>query len=620
MKTSMILNVLLLAIPLFFAACGGTDNSEEIARAFDMEECDRISGFWDGSKCYNPCGNNPCGSHGTSCKNTGVEAYVCQCEDNYFSNGSKCVNPCDDSPCGDVTCKATGAETYDCKCDDGLFWNGSKCVNPCDENSCGSNGTCKATGAETYECKCDDGYSVNSNYKCADVDECSNPSLNNCPENSDCVNEEGSYSCICKENYSGDNCLPNKRMKECTNLPENAEWNSAAEIEQTWNGEGWSPTLKGEYSENEETKKCVFKCKDTYKWEDNICINKKTLDCDGLPIGAIWNTATSITQTWNGTEWVPSNQGTYNTTSSSYECRYKCDTNYTWDGSICKGNQKVANCTGLPAANAKWNTASTITQTWNGTDWAPTTAGVYSTEESTTECRFRCKNNFFYEPISSVCINPCDEDPCSEIANATGGCVATNWDEFSCECEDSYKWDETKCAPLPECGLDNITPCRDSSTKLVWSAKSSGTKTITNAIAYCDGLNEGEYTDWRVPNIDELRSLINGCSNTKVGGKCKVSLSGGCLSGLDRYCVGYGYGSDYSSSCGGDNCPCLCYCNDCGSTSAATISKFNDVESLWSSSVNSYSSSYRWGVNFTTGEVFSSYTSNSNTYYVRCVR
>ncbi len=118
----------------------------------------------------------------------------------------------------------------------------------CRNNPCG-HGTCKSTGTETYECKCDDGYEINSKNTCADIDECADPELNKCPTHSDCANEEGSFSCVCHEGYSGNNCVPNKRIRECEELPENATWNKVSEIEQTWNGSEWYPPIKGTYNE-----------------------------------------------------------------------------------------------------------------------------------------------------------------------------------------------------------------------------------------------------------------------------------------------------------------------------------------------------------------------------------
>ena len=45
-------------------------------------------------------------------------------------------------------------------------------------------------------------------YLHADVDECESDDLNNCHENAQCTNTEGSYTCSCNPGYSGDgvNC------------------------------------------------------------------------------------------------------------------------------------------------------------------------------------------------------------------------------------------------------------------------------------------------------------------------------------------------------------------------------------------------------------------------------
>ena len=48
------------------------------------------------------------------------------------------------------------------------------------------------------------------------------------------------------------------------------------------------------------------------------------------------------------------------------------------------------------------------------------------------------------------------------------------------------------------------------------------------ASAYCANLGLGGHNDWRLPSIDELRTLVRGCSATKPGGSCNV-WEGECL-------------------------------------------------------------------------------------------
>ena len=37
----------------------------------------------------------------------------------------------------------------------------------------------------------------------SDVDECQNDTLNNCDDNADCFDTEGSFDCTCREGYNG---------------------------------------------------------------------------------------------------------------------------------------------------------------------------------------------------------------------------------------------------------------------------------------------------------------------------------------------------------------------------------------------------------------------------------
>ena len=37
----------------------------------------------------------------------------------------------------------------------------------------------------------------------SDVDECQNDTLNNCDDNADCFDTEGSFNCTCREGYNG---------------------------------------------------------------------------------------------------------------------------------------------------------------------------------------------------------------------------------------------------------------------------------------------------------------------------------------------------------------------------------------------------------------------------------
>ena len=57
---------------------------------------------------------------------------------------------------------------------------------------------------------------------------------------------------------------------------------------------------------------------------------------------------------------------------------------------------------------------------------------------------------------------------------------------------------------------DNITGIvTDSSTGLQWQDDINITKRWEEAINYCETLTLGTYTDWRLPNQNELRSIVD---------------------------------------------------------------------------------------------------------------
>jgi hypothetical protein len=154
------------------------------------------------------------------------------------------------------------------------------------------------------------------------------------------------------------------------------------------------PSLTGTYSTTGSTSACNFKCASNYNWNGSSCeAATQTGTCTGLPANAQRNTVSSITQTRNGSQWLPSVTGSYSTTGSTSACNFKCASNYNWNGNSCEAGTQTGTCTGLPT-NAQRNTVSSITQTRNGNQWLPSVTGSYSTTESTSACNFKCASNY----------------------------------------------------------------------------------------------------------------------------------------------------------------------------------------------------------------------------------
>ena len=171
---------------------------------------------------------------GQSTPNTGISSYdkndiICVhsdvCEDGKFWNGSACVNPCDADQCGGAAhsvCIPKTHDTYICECDnadDGYFWSGSACVNPCDSHTCGSHSTggCTPTSVNTFVCGCDDGYfwhetsCVNpcDSNPCAPLETCTPKAWNDY--------ECSTHSCSSGYFWNGTDCIKSKNLgKLCT--------------------------------------------------------------------------------------------------------------------------------------------------------------------------------------------------------------------------------------------------------------------------------------------------------------------------------------------------------------------------------------------------------------------
>jgi hypothetical protein len=79
---------------------------------------------------------------------------------------------------------------------------------------------------------------------------------------------------------------------------------------------------------------CMQYCNET-EWKKMNCTETRIVSCTGKPDNAIWNTATSITQIGNGSNWTPSNVGIYNITASTTECRFTCPGGTLWNGTNC---------------------------------------------------------------------------------------------------------------------------------------------------------------------------------------------------------------------------------------------------------------------------------------------
>jgi hypothetical protein len=109
----------------------------------------------------------------------------------------------------------------------------------------------------------------------------------------------------------------------------------------------------------------------------------------------------------------------------------------------------------------------------------------------------------------------------------------------------------------------------DIETKLMWQQKTAGPRVWYDAMSDCSGLSMAGYNDWRLPTIDELKTLLDRSDQMPPT-------------------INHTYFPD-------------------------TVSSF-----YWSSTTNAFNTNYAWGVNFNYGNDYGSYKDYG--YYVRAVR
>lgn len=130
-------------------------------------------------------------------------------------------------------------------------------------------------------------------------------------------------------------------------------------------------------------------CNTTFVPQANVCVSDV---CGGTVPANAQSTATgqTITQNW-----------TYNATPGI--CTFDCKTNYTWNGTSCNANtQQALSCNGsIKPYSTDNSTATTWTQTWDGTQWLPVYIYAHNTTPNT--CTFVCNTGYTWDNTNQLC-------------------------------------------------------------------------------------------------------------------------------------------------------------------------------------------------------------------------
>ncbi|MBO4441859.1 DUF1566 domain-containing protein, partial [bacterium] len=444
-------------------------------------------------------------------------------------------------------------------CGDGII---DKVEEACDEGELnGTYGHCNADCTDTIRCGdgilngdelCDDGELNNGQYGFCNEDctLCGDDEFH--IENGHCVSNDGSFV-ECEGEIPEYSYWVNKTYY--------TYWTNTGEL---GSGDGYWYEPEPRFSEEEE--ECSFRCLDGFVWNEDEgvceCPEERPLNTDDINdpyCELVGDDVEMCGQKPENTVWTDDGQHGMFHASLEYmattqycggdtgDCCYDCAEDYHFlstNGTCESDYGEPTACTGL-IENAEWVGNGTYTPFWTEEAGWSRPSAVYD-QSGEADCAFKCV--------------------------------------------EGYAWNDIRCVPE--------TPYTDPESELTWSALASDKMNWGNAGPYCENLTEGGYTDWRLPNIDELRTLIQNCAGSQTDGACRVS---------DPDYLATTYNNNNSN----------CYCGGKTDGSYSKLGDDNNIN-LWSSSKTSDTEGRAWLVGFYRGNINHSSTSDSND--VRCVR
>ena len=351
------------------------------------------------------------------------------------------------------------------KCDDTHYWYNSECTSPCDHEPCEENETttdiCEAISWQDYSCKCKNGYFWNGE-NCVnpcDTNPCSD--LINSTEICSAVSWQD-YVCGCNSGYfwNGSECKKQITLGNiCTGQDKCYDNSSSITCPTSSSADfyGQDTQYRNKCTAQSFTVKTVL--------GGNIIIDNNT--------GLTWEaTPSSSTYTWND--------------APNY-CAELNNSNYGGKNDWRVPNPLefmaiVDNSTSNPATNS--NFLLTVSDLWTSQEYNSNTSYAYISD--------------MYRGYYSVW----DSEAYLKTQRRNVLCVSGN------EIQPAVLSDFDPSEPSLS---DKIVT--DKRTGLMWQKDVATSKTWKEALIYCQNLNSERYggysTGWRLPNKNELLSLIN---------------------------------------------------------------------------------------------------------------
>ena len=182
---------------------------------------------------------------------------------------------------------------------------------------------------------------------------------------------------------------------------------------------------------------------------------------------------------------------------------------------------------------------------------------------------------------------------------------ATNPEDWECktaaDCTDGKYCDAHKCVAGTYTAANGLEWQNGTINETLnkWSPEVERVAGWAAAKAYCENLDYAGHDDWRLPDIDELKSLVKGCDKTN---QCAVTAENP------------GYNESYI--------PTQAACKGCSSGNYLPAELGEQIQfSYWSSTTDDPTKGTRvYVVDFKTAAVVYDYSNDSANHYARCVR
>ncbi len=254
------------------------------------------------------------------------------------------------------------------------------------------------------------------------------------------------YRCKAGTHRGWSSCISNSTTYTCTGKPSTNSTRTAPSWVNVSNGQFTASCSTDNCSYLPTTASCDWACDTNYSPSGNSCIaDTQPMNCEARPGWAttIRNNSNTFIQTRNWTARAPNTSTNYNETTSTDDCRYKCNTSYHRYDNNCLSNS----CGGSTPSSSTYELWSSSNTSGPAKSWTRV-----STATSPWVCEYRCKagtHRGWSSCISNSTTYTCTGKPSTNSTRTAPSWVNSSNGQFTASCSTdncSYSPTTANCA------------------------------------------------------------------------------------------------------------------------------------------------------------------------------